>query len=281
MDAATDDRPRLPEVRLEDGIFRPSAALQIGESIVAAARAGVQPASRALRLREAVALLEPGYLQLENGYARLDDGMLYVAVLTPMPEVTGEMIDWWFAWHGEDSARYQLWHPRDHISVRWRQPFSWAGGEREQWQRQYRGNVSEVDEYVGSQLLRLSIAFAEPSEYLDVARFEASGTETAICGRTWSRKENVAAGHLVHQIRRTSDGVEMRSRFWLADFDPRQVPVIGSLLRPLLNTKPMRRTLVPNGVGRDLLVHCAEEMTHLAQFLPTLFRRVVHRGSRA
>ena len=282
MDAPKHAQPSLPEVRLADGIFRPSAALRISEEVVAAARAGVQPASRGLGLRAANELLEPGYLALENGYARLDDGVLYVAAHTPMPGVTGEMIDWWFAWHGEESARYQLWHPRDHISARWRTPVTWAGGERSEWQQLYRTNVSEVDEYVGSTRMRLSIAFAEPAEYLDVSRLPSSETETVICGRTWSRKENVAAGHLVHQVRRTSDGVEMRSRFWLADFDSRALraplPGLGVLVRPLLNTRRMRRTLVPDGVGRDLLVHCAEEMAHLAEFLPTLFRRVVQRG---
>jgi hypothetical protein len=279
MAAPTNDLQELPQVRLEDGIFRPSAALHTSEVIIAAARAGLQPAERGVSLRAADALLEPGYLAMENGYARLDDATLYVAALTPMAGVTGEMIDWWFAWHGEQSARYQLWHPRDHISARWRRPVTCTGGDREQWQQLYRNNVSEVDEYVGSTLMQLAIAFADPAEYLDVSRFEASGTEAVVCARTYSRKENVAAGHVLHQIRRTSAGVEMRSRFWLADFDSRNIPVVGTLLRPLLNSSRMRRTLVPNGVGRDLLLHCAEEMAHLAEFLPALFQRVVHRGS--
>jgi hypothetical protein len=268
----------LPEVRLADGVFRPSAALHVREAIIAAVRVGLQPPECGVPLRAAGALLEPGYLAMENGYARLDDATLYVAAHTPMPGVTGEMIDWWFAWHGEESARYQLWHPRDHVSARWREPVTCVGGDRELWQRLYRNNVSEVDEFVGSTLMRLSIAFADPAAYLDVSRFESSGTEAVVCARTYARKENVAAGHLIHQIRRTSDGVEMRSRFWLADFDPHAVPVVGPLLRPLLNTARMRRTLVPNRVGRDLLLHCAEEMAHLAEFLPALFQRVVHRG---
>src|SRR5262245_47011757 len=103
MDAEVNASLNVPEVRLADGIFRPSAALRIPEAIVAAARAGLQPASRGIGVRAADTLLDAGYLELENGYARLDDGTLYVAVLTPMPDVTGEMIDWWFAWHGEDS----------------------------------------------------------------------------------------------------------------------------------------------------------------------------------
>jgi hypothetical protein len=273
------DLQPVPEVLLPDGVFRPSAALRTSEAIVAAARAGLQPPSRGLSLRAANELLEPGYLAMENGYARLDDATLYVAALTPMPGVTGEMIDWWFAWHGEESARYQLWHPRDHVSARWRRPVTCAGGEREQWKQLYRSNVSEVDEYVGSSLMRLSIAFTEPTDYLDVSRLAASGTDTVICARTYSRKENVAAGHVLHQIRSTSDGVEMRSRFWLADFDTSNLPVIGPLLQPLLNSRSMRRTLVRDGFGRDLLLHCAEEMAHLAEFLPELFQRVTHRGS--
>ena len=177
MDMPIQALQSLPEVRLEDGIFRPSGTLRTSEVIVAAARAGLQPASRGLALRAANALLDPGYLAMENGYARLDDAMLYVAVHTPMPGVTGEMIDWWFAWHGEESARYQLWHPRDHVSARWRNPVHWAGGGRGEWQQLYRGNVSEVDEFVGSTLMQLSIAFVDPAEYLDVSRFEASGTD--------------------------------------------------------------------------------------------------------
>jgi hypothetical protein len=278
MDASPHIAQPLPEVQLEDGVFRPSAALRITEPIVAAARAGLQPPARGVALRDANALLEPGYLEMENGYARLDDATLYVAVHTPMPGVTGEMIDWWFAWHGEDSARYRLWHPRDHISARWRRPVTWSGGDRRDWQRLYRDNVSEVDEYVGSTFMRLSIAFAEPSSYLDQSRFDASGTETVVCARTHARKERVAAGHVLHQIRRTGDGVEMRSRFWLADFDAKEHPLIRPALRSLLNSRPMRRTLVRDGVGRDLLLHCAEEMTHLAEFLPDLFQRVVKRG---
>jgi hypothetical protein len=77
---------------------------------------------------------------------------------------------------------------------------------------------------------------------------------------------------VLHQIRRTGDGVEMRSRFWLADFDPHALRIVAPLVRPLLNSRPMRRALVRDGVGRDLLLHCAEEMTHLAEFLLALLK---------
>jgi hypothetical protein len=126
--------------------------------------------------------------------------------------------------------------------------------------------------------MHLSIAFCDPSEYLDSSRFSASGTETVISARTISRAERMAAGHVLHQIRRTADGVEMRSRFWLADFSPLAAPLVAPALRAVLNTRRVRQAIIPNAVGRNLVQHCAEEMTHLAEFLPELFERVVRAG---
>ena len=40
-----------------------------------------------MKLSEANALLEPGFLSLESGYTRLDDGQLHVAAWTTMPAV--------------------------------------------------------------------------------------------------------------------------------------------------------------------------------------------------
>ena len=36
-----------------------------------------------------------------------------------MPGVTPQMWEWWFGWHGSDSRRYKLWHPRAHVSAHW------------------------------------------------------------------------------------------------------------------------------------------------------------------
>ncbi|KAF5563154.1 hypothetical protein FNAPI_2782, partial [Fusarium napiforme] len=44
-------------------------------------------------------LTQPGYLQLENGWAMSDDNKLMIAARTDMGNVTGEMYDWWFGWH--------------------------------------------------------------------------------------------------------------------------------------------------------------------------------------
>ena len=258
----------LPSVTIDGQTWQPDASLYVSEVAVSAARAGLQSASRAIRLDETNRLLDAGYLDMETGYARLDNGMMYVAALTDMPGVTGEMIDWWFAWHDTDKA-YTLWHPRDHIEAKWKHPVNRALP----WREQYIGNTSEIIEYIGSTLEHLNVNFQNPERYFDVARFEQAGIATAVCARGGPRLEKIWSAHLIHLMRKTDRGVEMRSRFWLGDVDASPKGLIGKLLTPCLNTRMMRQRMLPDGMGRDLMLHCAEEMHHLAIILPELYRR--------
>jgi len=49
------------------------------------------PAASALQRKDINKLFEPGYLAGENGYCRMDNGSMYTAVLTKMPNVTLDM----------------------------------------------------------------------------------------------------------------------------------------------------------------------------------------------
>jgi DAPG hydrolase PhiG domain len=261
-------RPNVPSITVLGQTWQPDASLYTTELAVAAARAGLQPAAQAIALVETNRLLAPGYLSMETGYARMDNGMMYVAALTDMPGVTGEMIDWWFAWHDTDKA-YTLWHPRDHIEAVWKHPVDRSLPLREQ----YIGNTSQIKEYIGSTLEHLNVFFQPPERYFDTTRFANSGIATAVCARGGQRLENVWTAHLIHLIRKTEQGVEMRSRFWLGDVDASPKGALGKLLTPLMNTATMRKRNIADHIGRDLMLHCAEEMHHLAGILPELYRR--------
>jgi hypothetical protein len=260
--------PFIPRVTVNGQTWQPDPTVVLREVAVAACRAGIQPSAKALALKEAGQLLDPGYLDMETGWARLDDGQMYVAAHTPMPGVTGEMIDWWFSWHDTDQA-YLLWHPRDHVSASWKHSVDRTLPVREQ----YIGNTSEIVEYIGSRLEHLNVWFRAPGEYFDTTRFDSAGIVTAVCARGGQRLENIWSAHLIHLVRKTDDGVEMRSRFWLGDVDASPKGLLGAMLTPLMNRPAMRRRNVPDHVGRDLMLHCAEEMHHLAQFLPELHER--------
>ena len=209
-------------------------------------------------------LLEPGYWPLETGFGLGPDGSVQVFVLTQMPKVTPAMWDWWFAWHGSEAQRYKLWHPRAHISSKW------ADGRSDL--NHYIGRTSEVVEYVGPELLSLTIRFVAPASMgLDENRLKRQG-EVAICARGGIAGTPMETGWLIHHLRPTQNGCEMRSRFWLGgnNVRPRGMDnAIGKLLgRVAANFNPLKANQ-----GADLLVHCAQEMNHLAGILPALYKK--------
>lgn len=120
-----------------------------------------------------------------------------------------------------------------------------------------------MHENIGGELARLKIHFRDPSEYLDTSRFASAGVTAAICARGGPLDAPVWSSHLIHLCRDTDYGCEMRSRFWIGDFDPPE----------LAPDRATRIELIPDRIGQGLLKHCHEEMSYLAAFLPVLYKR--------
>ena len=207
-------------------------------------------------------LLTDGDWPVETGYSLAPDGSGRVFVRTPMPGVTPAMWDWWFGWHGSEAERYKLWHPGAHVHV------SWADGLGDLGH--YVGRTSNVVEYVGAARLKLSIRFVPPSELgLDGADL-ARGGSVVICARAGLGGTPMETGWLIHHVRPVPGGCEMRSRFWLGgrNVRPRGMPgALGSVLGGLAS----RFAPIGADQARDLLVHCAQEMSHLASRLPQIY----------
>jgi len=201
-----------------------------------------------------------------------------VSILTRMPGVTGGMWDWWFAWHGSDTSRYKLWHPDAHY-------FSAMGedrsGNRELTDRQrYIDNVSYVDEYLGEKRSPLTVRFFDPAK-LGFAEAPAGGT--TIVARGGLSTMPVSFAWLIHQVRPTDDGCEMRSRFLVNDFEVLGLPahsstgaagsILGNPAARGVAGKVLSRVAKQElrVFGPNMLQHCAQEMNHLASFLPALY----------
>lgn len=105
------------------------------------------------RLSDAPQLLLTPETELENGFGFQADGTLHVAIRTELPDVTPEMIDFWFGWHSAEPARYKLWHPRAHVHAQWESAES-PQQAQSKGRARYVGRVSFVDEYLGSRLQR-------------------------------------------------------------------------------------------------------------------------------
>ena len=229
---------------------------------------GIEASELGFPVTEADQLLEHGYLPLENGFTRLANGQVFVAVLTKMPRVTSEMIDWWFGWHYMESQRYKLWHPRAHLLNSAKRMIGDDPGLSDR--EKYLHNPNYVTEYVGGDVLDISIAFSEASDFLDASRFEATGIGTAICGVVSLQNWPLAFGLIIHLIRETDNGCEMRSRFWLGKIELKGVPAAG-VLSKVAGSRFVAKRAVPIEQGRNMVVHCAAEMNHLGSFLPDLY----------
>ena len=204
------------------------------------------------------------HAEIESGWTLTSDGAAHVNLLTSMPGVTPAMIDWWFGWHSDSPERYKLWHPRAHVHAKWLSvpPVGSTGRDR------YVGSTSVVDEYLGSALGRFAIAFRPPEELgLHDPRVTTGVEATAICARVGLGDLPVEAGWLLHLVTAVEGGSVMRSRFWIG------LPYTRARSAALRAALPLARPLIrPTAAeAQALLVHCAQEMNHLATFLPALY----------
>lgn len=241
--------------------FKPEMA-PLPSHVVEALQHGLQGGMALSALDDAGSVADDGYQQTENGYGILEDGSYQVSVRTDMPGVTPAMWSWWFGWHGCDTRRYKLWHPRAHLSAAWKDGDD--GGR--QGARRYIGRWSLISEYIGSTMFSGAIQFVEPAA---MGCPPDSDDAVAICARLGAADAPVDVGWFVHHVRSTHGGSEMRSRFWMGGphIAVRKAPGVASrAMRPIAS----RILGNPEAGARNLLVHCAQEMNHLAGFLPEL-----------
>ncbi len=197
-------------------------------------------------------LFEPGYLAGEFGWFYLDDGGLMLANLTPMPGVTPEMFDWWFAWHGLSSMRYKIWDKDDHYYCQTRNP-EIALDETLSMRERYWNTCHEVKEALldGQEPVDVTLNFVPPETVgFDPEKLKAF-KGTIVC--------TPGPAIMTHFVRPTKDGCELRTRFWLG--------------YQAVDNKPVRiPEFKPNEMlAKAILIHNVKEFTHLAKILPEVY----------
>lgn len=234
--------------------------------VVEALEIGPQSSLLLPQLNQVASLSDPGYQAFENGYGLDENGAAVVAVLTNMPGVTPAMWDWWFGWHGSDTRRYKLWNPSAHMYACWKDKLTENPGKTDR--DAYVNRISFIDEFVGSTKMSLALHFVEPKTMgFDENKLADPEQATVICGRVGLSEIPLDSGYLIHHIRKTKDGSEMRSRFWLGG--KYMVSRDGSKLPAEASE---RNDAATTWQAYSLLVHCSREMNHLAKFLPSLYK---------
>jgi hypothetical protein len=241
----------------EAGYFDPTYA-SLPEDVSAALSAGPIPSCKALKFEEINELLEPGYLEVENGYCLNPDGTGFVAVKTDFPGATGDMVRWWFWWHAFKNVRYKIWCPGSHFAISVHDMDRMLDPTLS-YEERYLNNPQYPVEDTGTGYPWMSIRFVEPEAFgFDTSRFEAAGIDAVVCAVVGYRFAGITAIRhtcMVHLFRRTDAGLELRSRFW-----------VGKALSPFL-----RRFTITLDTARSIAFHCATEYNHLAGFLPEIY----------
>ena len=73
------------------------------------------------------------------------------------------MVDWWLSRFVEDTVRYKLWHPKDHVSGKWDEAY-YSTPVHKRAESHFVGHTHFVDEYIGGRLNHLQIHFTSPQE---------------------------------------------------------------------------------------------------------------------
>lgn len=249
----THEESRMPEAKY----YNPAFA-DMPDEVAAALAHGPIDAEDVLDFENAADLQKPGYQNVENGYRLLDDGTGYVAVKTDFPGATGDMIYWWFWWHGYKDIRYKIWCPGYHYGVKIKD-LSRANNPFLSYKKRIENNTIYSTENVGMGIQTLAIKFVPPEEFgFDQSQFKYQGIEAVLCVEVGLMIGgiNVEHSYMCHVFRKTRNGLELRSRFWL-----------GKMLQCLW----LRELIFTEKTLRDMLKHCSLEYNHLAGFLPEIY----------
>lgn len=226
--------------------------------------------SKALPIENLNDLLNPGYMEVEAGFCCLPNGAAFVANHTPMPGVTVDMINWWFAWHSLEDLRYKIWWPKGHfaISINDEDRKKVLDPDRPA-PLKFQGITHYVVEDVGTGTEDIMISFLTPEDMgFDMSRFKTPNVGTIVAANGLASPGGAppdapkAPAVMCHFIREIPDGIEFRTRFWMG------YHIIDRKPRLLLPTDVQIPEAVPQELGR----HNIFEYSNLRAILPQIYK---------
>ena len=198
-------------------------------------------------------------MDMECGYCQLPDGGAMLANITDMPDVTPEMFDFWFAWHGLADGRYTIWDREDHYYAISREKEK--GNDRSlSLKERYWDTTHDVFEDCGLGPERIIINFRNPVDIgFDPEKLK-NFKGTIVCA---GNEESPTI--MCHFLRPKEDGkgYELRSRFWFG----------YHVVNGKVEQHPMMKAMgqFPLMPVMALLAHNIKEFTNLADKLPAIY----------
>ncbi len=194
-------------------------------------------------------------LQSEVGYKKMEDGTYLVSMICPMPNITIEMIEWWFWWHPQANERYQVWFPREHFKI------SYAKKDKKYFTQQQQPTFCENTQYpkekIGKVKLPLRIDFISFDTFgFSKELMKKNNIPLIVCGHVGVFKGLIWHTEMAHIFKKTDDGLLLISRFWIGK---------------KLNNPILRKIILKDKIARDMAEHCCIEYRNLVEILPELY----------
>lgn len=214
-------------------------------------------------------LLNPGYLEVENGWCQMANGGGFIAHKVEMPGVTTEMIYWWFTYFTLNDMRYKIWYRPSHLG-------HYISPERRKKildpksripQDTLWGATHYAVEDIGTGPEVISIHFFSPEDMgFDMARFKPPNVSALVGGygdeqSLINRNLPTGCAIMCHIIRDVPGGVELRTRFWMGYRIQNR--------KPDFCVPPGEK--VPAEVVQGLAVHNEYEFANLRTLLPEIY----------
>ena len=202
-------------------------------------------------------ILSDADLQIEVGYTKMDDGTYLVSMICPMPEITAEMIDWWFWWHPQANERYQVWFPGEHFGI------GYSKKHKEYFNQTscpvFQNNIQYPLEKIGAAILPLRIDFVTPEEFgFSRQIMNENNIQRIVCGHVGAFDNLVKHTEMAHIFKQTENGLFMISRFWL-----------GKTMKKTL----LRKLIITEDMAKGMAEHCCVEYRNLCEILPSLYAK--------
>jgi hypothetical protein len=217
-------------------------------------------------------LIEPGYLILEDGFVRSNDGSWYIACLIDLGhEIDGEMFDWWFC-QCDNTEKYKWWHPKKNKTSIWdAQYYSVMPDERSFGH--YIEHTHMIERVVNGVAKTFQFEFLRPSKFFDTEKFSENGITVCLLARIYIKHEYlgfIAIGHLMYQVRQIDGNNELRCRVWIGDVNYPETPenlIFSNLINSVANSGLVKKIYFTEAIAKNFYIHCYEEMHCLKKFL--------------
>lgn len=195
-------------------------------------------------------------LQKEVGYKKMSDGSYLVSMYCPMPNITPEMIKWWFWWHPKKDERYKVWFPGAHFSIGYsKKQASYFECET---CPEFQNNTQYPNEKIGGMKMPLRIDFVTSEEFgFSKSIMQENNIPLIVCGHVGVFNGLVWHTEMAHIFKQTENGLFMISRFWLGK----------TMKNPLL-----RKLIITDKMAKGMAEHCCVEYRNLFEILPILYR---------